>query len=700
MRVAIIGGGAAGMAAAWRLAEGGAEVVLYEARPEPGGHCFGVTVDTGDGPSGPIEVDAGVSDFNVNSFHNVRRMFERLGLRWSPIGQDASFAFPDGRTCYWLRDGALHPGAGLDDGDRLMAEIKRFNASCLEVLEQPGYEDWTAARYLAENGYSEDLRLRWFAPRAGGCFPMPECPPEDFLIREIVAFWHIHGIVGTPGRRMVLEGGMATWPRAFAAQFPGELRCGWRVLGISRRESGQSGGVRVAAEDMFGAQQEDRFDQVVMACNSNEVLGLFEDVSHAQSAAFAGMRWQRARVYVHRDTRLMPDRREAWSAYNYVIDGPEADGPDARIERPSIHFWPRALTKRADMPEDVFVSVNPHRAPDKVLSSRFLVHPAADRSRAFSVARVEALQGADRTWYAGGWLRPPHVHEPAFCSGLDVADRILSGADHRPRPHFVDFLREVPLMQGVDGCLLADLDYIGEPVSLPAGAALYREGAAPDGIWFIREGEVEVQTGTGVQRHGSGEIAGVVESVDGDPRIGTATVIAPLDGWYVSAARLGLLRADARPEAQILVQRLAREVSRLINGLLAEIASTASPPSFGSAALREHAAEGAAPFGARRRFPDGGVVLRRGERVTEAWCLISGFIDAGSFLVAPGGIAGLPGLYGQGVALYDYTAHGDVEAVALNRADIAGIRRDHPAVADAIDRALAGWYRLCAQPGG
>lgn len=178
--------------------------------------------------------------------------------------------------------------------------------------------------------------------------------------------------------------------------------------------------------------------------------------------------------------------------------------------------------------------------------------PAAERSRAASTGRLEALQGADRTWYAGGWLRPPHVHEPAFCSGLDVAERILSGEHRAPRPHFVDFLHALPLMQGVDGCLITELDYLGDPVELAAG------------LWLVREGTVEIAGGA--EQIGAGRMVGLAEAMSGAAPQSEARVIAAGDGWHIPQARLDVLRQDGRPEARALCRRLEAELARRAQG--------------------------------------------------------------------------------------------------------------------------------------
>src|ERR1043165_4169951 len=106
-RIAIVGGGAAGMGAAKVLTEAGLEVTLFEEAPRLGGHCFAVPVPTlpwGAG-HGTVLVDAGVSDFNRAPSGEVRRLLAELGLVAQPVVHDSTYATVDGDPVWTTKDG-------------------------------------------------------------------------------------------------------------------------------------------------------------------------------------------------------------------------------------------------------------------------------------------------------------------------------------------------------------------------------------------------------------------------------------------------------------------------------------------------------------------------------------------------------------------------------------------------------------------
>ena len=96
--------------------------------------------------------------------------------------------------------------------------------------------------------------------------------------------------------------------------------------------------------------------------------------------------------------------------------------------RPTITFYPNRLAALdADVP-DVFVTINPFRepAPEKLIADRFFVHPSVGGIRDLAVERLDIIQGRRATWFCGGYLHEPFVHEQALRSGLEIGNRLVS----------------------------------------------------------------------------------------------------------------------------------------------------------------------------------------------------------------------------------------------------------------------------------
>jgi predicted NAD/FAD-binding protein/CRP-like cAMP-binding protein len=582
--IAIVGGGAAGIGAAYRLAQVGFGVSLFEADDHLGGHCFGVPVPT---PAGEVLVDAGVSDFNPHNFTNVKALFEDLDLPYHPVGQDASFMTPDREAVWYIRDGEQTFLESADAPAELGAEIQRFNQSSVEVLDDVTFSDWTIEKYLDDRGYSQGFRRLFLYPRAAGCFPMPDRRPENYMIRTIVSFWKINGIVGPgPAPQMVLDAGMHSYPNAFGRwleEHDGKVYCGHHIVGIARR----SGGIRLRAVDDQGANLEMEFDHAIFATNANEVIPTLEDATVRERRIFDGFQWQRARRVVHGDDRLMPFNRDSWGAYNYLID----DQDEVEI-RPTITFYANLLAGLPGEAPDAFVTMNPYVEPaeDSIYFNKFFVHPVAGASSDTARDRLHEIQGEHGTWFCGAYLREPFVHEDALTSGIETAELLIEslrgGGRQQPSDErdFDDFLAEVPLLTGLDTSALADVQLAARPFSAAAGEVIVHRGEDAKGVYLIKEGRVAIDLrapgddNVRLVELGHGGLFGGLSLLAESRRTTTATAEEPTSGYFISRQRAEMLQADLRPGALEILTRALGAVVERIRTEAAELCPDDEPP--------------------------------------------------------------------------------------------------------------------------
>ena len=425
--IAIVGGGAAGIGAAWALQASGRDVLLIEAAPRLGGNCLAATVPGSNGREHTI--DLGVSDFNRVNFRTFARLIDELGLDTQPICSDASFHSLEGAPLCHTRDGRWSFGAGFEDPEAFEGDLERFREAARQVLVDTRCVGWSVDRFLDHLGVSPSFRRVYVHARAMGCFPMPGRHPGTYSIRDLAGFWNIHGLLGPgPADRRVVVSGMHRYVGAFEARFLercGELACGQRVTSIRRTRRN----VDVHTVDPNGVRRRHRASQVILAGNAGDALAMLEAPSIHERCVLAGFTQQRARVVLHRDASVIGQEPSTFGAFNYVV--PTETGPDVR---PTITFFPNRLASLPAEVPHVFVSMNPATEPypETVLLERRFSHPIASPANRAATMELRSLQGQERTFYAGSHLNPPFVHESALVSGVRAAELLLH-CEHRGR---------------------------------------------------------------------------------------------------------------------------------------------------------------------------------------------------------------------------------------------------------------------------
>lgn len=125
MRVAVIGAGFAGLAAATELTAGGADVRVFEARDRVGGRVWSATVST---PSGDAVVERG-GEFILQGYDELRRYAQELGIRLIDTGMNYYQREPRGVAGVDARMMA-------DAGDDIAEHIAAHESSSIdEVLD-------------------------------------------------------------------------------------------------------------------------------------------------------------------------------------------------------------------------------------------------------------------------------------------------------------------------------------------------------------------------------------------------------------------------------------------------------------------------------------------------------------------------------------------------------------------------------------
>lgn len=413
-RIAVIGGGISGMAAAYLLA-GTHAVTLFEAEPRLGGHARTLMA----GKRGDQPVDTGFIVFNKVNYPNLLAMFDRLDVPVveSDMGFGASFG--GGSLEYALRDlnglfaqrrNALNPRFL-----RMVRDIVHFNAHAEAASQGTAL---TIGGLLAKLGTSDSFRDHYITPISGAIWSTPVEGILDFPAEAMIRFFKNHALLQASGQHQwyTVKGGSVEYVRRLQAQLlrqGAEIRLSCPVAAIQR----EANGVRVRPE---GGEWE-LYDDVVMATHSDDTLAMLADPSVQERAALSAVRYQPNEAVLHADPSVMPKRRRAWASWVYV----EAAGRP-KPDRIALSYWMNALQP---IPEDdpLFVTLNSDAPIREALIQDVTTfrHPVFDHAALQAQGAIRAMNGTRNTWFCGAWMKNG-FHEDGFASAVDVADAMAA----------------------------------------------------------------------------------------------------------------------------------------------------------------------------------------------------------------------------------------------------------------------------------
>lgn len=411
-KIAVIGSGISGASAAWAL-HPVHDVTLFEAEARPGGHTATVDIDY-DGR--PISVDTGFIVYNELNYPDLTAMLRHLGVATHESNMGFSLSLDGGRrewsgqsyrSIFAQRRNVFSPSFLW-----MLREILRFNRQCLTDREAGLLGGLTIGQYLDKRNFSAGFRDDYLIPMAAAIWSTPRIKMLDFPAATFVSFFENHRLIHNerPLWRTV-TGGSRSYLDRLLAPLGDRLRLASPVARVLR----DAAGVTVTTAD--GATE--RYDEIVLACHSDQALALLGDPSGLERKILEAVAYRPNRVILHRDPRLMPRRRAAWSAWNYM----RCSGMDVEREV-CVTYWMNAL-QGIDPACPLFVSLNPVVEPAEgtVFGEWSFSHPQFD-SRALSAqGRLDDVQGVARTWYAGAWTGHG-FHEDGLRSGLQVAEAL------------------------------------------------------------------------------------------------------------------------------------------------------------------------------------------------------------------------------------------------------------------------------------
>lgn len=403
MRVAIIGGGSAGLVTAYLL-DRTHDVTVLEKQPILGGHVRTLNGNVLTPLPSHLRLDAGVIEFETRNFPQLMRLFDELGCETRPVRGTTTFYSADGH--HHLSPGSMqraqHP---WPQRIRELVDLVGMRVQGMRFEQRTDVAESLAGRPLGD--FLTDAPTdRWLALLTTYAYSIPyervRQVPAALAVPMLHAFLHAESWVS-------LVGGAWCYLDRILAGLRGPVHTDAHLTSVARDERGVT--------LTFAGGERARFDKVVFACPPDQTLALLADPSEAEVRRFGAWRANHVHTLVHTD-RQPYDRRKldvatefdvfelgsgrgGYNAYLNELCGLPADGPQYGL----------AFGMDEEIRPETVLHRQPHHTPDYTVEAYRWC------------SEIRATNGERHTLHAGAWLGNG-LQEGAICSALAVSDRL------------------------------------------------------------------------------------------------------------------------------------------------------------------------------------------------------------------------------------------------------------------------------------
>lgn len=409
-KIAIVGSGISGLTCAHLLGKNH-DVTVFEANDYIGGHTHTVPVSV-DGES--FMIDTGFIVCNDRNYPNFLKLMEQLKVEIKPTEMSFSVRNPalkleynghNLNTLFSQRLNLFRPSF-----HRLVKDILRFNKSSKAAIEAGDVESITLDEFINQQNLSTQFRENYLLPMVAAIWSCSLSQAGEFPLAFFLRFFLNHGLLDIKNRPQwyVLSKGSSSYIEPLTAGLADRLKLNSPVRRVTRTESG-------VELEVSGTVQ--LFDQVILACHSDQALALLSDASSAEATILGDLGYQENDVILHMDASIMPRKSLSWASWNFLA------GQSALNQAPIVTYCMNILQGiHSTRPFLVTLNARDKIDPEKILQEFRYDHPVYSQESVKAQSRREEICGKDRIHYCGAYWYSG-FHEDGVRSALDVCAR-------------------------------------------------------------------------------------------------------------------------------------------------------------------------------------------------------------------------------------------------------------------------------------
>lgn len=405
VKVGIIGGGAAGLTAAWLL-DNNCEVVLFEKSDHLGGHAHTIYVPYS-GKKIPIEI--GFEFFNAVLFPHFMNLLKLLNVPITPYPLTYTFhSKQDNNTLVLppIHNGTFAWHALRPHNLLTLLQFNYFMLKAKKIIKT--HNDAIGLEQFADTlMLSKRFKNNFLYPFLGAGWGASLDDFKTFAAYDIAKWIAQTPISLWPPQWFEVTNGTSAYIETLAQQ----LHKTTIKISTSIQHIALTNASYVITETNGATST---VDHLIFATNPQQACLLLKDFKQGESASLIlkQMHYFPATVAVHGDQRFMPQNKTDWSVANVTYDGINSTLTVYKQQKTDIPLF-RSWIAQGDpnLPEPLYAIE--HFQHQKVTPAFFKAQK-----------ELKAVQGLHNLWFAGHHTHDIDSHESALVSAILIAQKL------------------------------------------------------------------------------------------------------------------------------------------------------------------------------------------------------------------------------------------------------------------------------------
>ena len=406
MKIAIIGTGISGLGAAWLISKKH-NITIFEKNNRIGGHSNTLDINY---YNNNISVDTGFIVYNKKNYPNFVNLLQKLNVPTERSNMSFSVSFNNGEFEY---EGSL---VGVFSKLSNIYD-KRFISMLFGILRFYNFaksqsnhfdQNTNLREFLIQYKYSDEFIKYHLLPMCSSIWSSPKNEIMKYPIKSLIRFMDNHQLLNffTRPKWRTIKGGSKNYIKKIQEGSNFKIIKNINIKSVIRN----SDEVIIKTND----GREFNFDKIIYACSPKESIKMTKNIKKNEKQILEKFNFTKNKIYLHSDISLMPTRKLAWAAWNYL-------GNTKNNNKPTITYWMNKL-QNIDKDLPLFVTLNPSKIPKTKNIFRELEysHPVFDNLTMSSQKDLFKIQGKNNSYWCGAWTGNG-FHEDGLNSAISVA---------------------------------------------------------------------------------------------------------------------------------------------------------------------------------------------------------------------------------------------------------------------------------------